>query len=229
MSKSSGKIWKLVLAWSGGKDSALALYELRKARNIEIVGLLTTITKEYDRVSMHGLRTALLEQQAKVLGLPLDIVCISKDVSNEEYDKAMRTICGTYKKTGVTTIAFGDIFLEDVRKYREKNLKKAGLTGIFPLWKRNTAELAYEFIDLGFKAITTCVDSQYLSREFAGRAFDKEFVANLPPGIDSCGENGEFHTFVYDGPIFKKKISFRKGEIVLRDNRFWYCDLLPLL
>jgi uncharacterized protein (TIGR00290 family) len=159
MRKSFGKIWKLVLAWSGGKDSALTLHELRKARNIEIVGLLTTITKEYDRVTMHGVRTALLEQQAKTLGLPLDIVHISKDASNEEYDKSMRKVCGKYKKTGVTSIAFGDIFLVDVRKYRIKNLKEVGLIGNFPLWKRNTAELAHEFIDLGFKAITTCVDS----------------------------------------------------------------------
>jgi uncharacterized protein (TIGR00290 family) len=227
MSKSSGKVRKLVLAWSGGKDSALALYELRKDRNVEIVGLLTTITKDYDRVSMHGVRKVLLGQQAEALGLPLNVVNISKDASNREYDIAMSKVCEKYRKIGVTFIAFGDIFLEDVRKYRKRNLDKAGMVGIFPLWKKNTTELAHKFIDMGFKAITTCVDSKFLDREFVGRRYNAKFLHDLPPGIDPCGENGEFHTFTYAAPIFRKKIRFKKGDVVLRDGRFWFCDLLP--
>ena len=203
MSKSSGKVRKLVLAWSGGKDSALALYELRKDKDVEIVGLLTTITKDYDRVSMHGVRKVLLGQQAEALGLPLDVVYISKDASNKKYDLAMRKVCETYRKIGVTYIAFGDIFLEDVRKYRERNLEKAGMMGIFPLWKKNTTELAHNFIDMGFKAITTCVDSKFLDREFVGRIYNVKFLHDLPPSIDPCGENGEFHTFTYAGPLFR--------------------------
>ena len=227
MSKSSGKVRKLVLAWSGGKDSALALYELRKDRNVEIVGLLTTITKDYGRVSMHGVRKVWLGQQAEALGLPLNVVNISKDASNREYDIAMRKVCEKYRKIGVTFIAFGDIFLEDVRKYRERNLDKAGMVGIFPLWKKNTTELAHKFIDMGFKAITTCIDSKFLDREFVGRRYNANFLHDLPPSIDPCGENGEFHTFTYAGPPFKKEIRFKKGDIVLRDDRFWFCDLLP--
>jgi len=169
----------------------------------------------------------LLGQQAEALGLPLNVVNISKDASNREYDIAMRKVCEKYRKIGVTFIAFGDIFLEDVRKYRERNLDKAGMVGIFPLWKKNTTELAHKFIDMGFKAITTCIDSKFLDREFVGRRYNANFLHDLPPSIDPCGENGEFHTFTYAGPPFKKEIRFKKGDIVLRDDRFWFCDLLP--
>jgi len=219
---------KTVLAWSGGKDSALALYELQKDKTVEVVGLLTTITKDYDRVSMHGLRRALLEQQAEALGLPVEIVSISKAASNKEYDNSMRRVNERYKTAGIKALAFGDLFLEDIRKYREKNLAEVGLTGLFPLWKKDTVELASRFIELGFKAVTTCVDSQALGREFVGREFDAGFLRDLPPGIDPCGEKGEFHTFVHEGPVLSKKIRFKKGDIVLRENRFWYCDLLPV-
>ena len=204
----------------------MALHELRKDGSIEILGLLTTVTKDYDRISMHGVRWTLLERQTEALGLPLEVVSISKDASNEEYDNAMRIACEGFKKTGVSSIAFGDIFLEDVREYREKNLEQIGLTAIFPLWKKNTIMLSRNFLEFGFKAITTCVDSKLLGKEFVGREYDEKFLSDLPSGIDPCGENGEFHTFVYDGPVLEKKVRFKKGEIVLRDGRFWFCDLI---
>jgi uncharacterized protein (TIGR00290 family) len=218
---------KVILTWSGGKDSALALHDIQNNNEYQVVGLLTTITEDYDRVSMHGIRRVLLEKQAHSLGLPLDEVFIPKKVSNEEYEKKMQYILEKYQKDGVKLVAFGDIFLEDVRKYREENLAKVGMKGFFPLWKKDTEELASSFIDLGFSALITCVDSQFLDGKFVGRPFDKQFLSDLPSSVDSCGENGEFHSFVYDGPIFKKEISYKKGEIVLRENRFYYCDLIP--
>jgi uncharacterized protein (TIGR00290 family) len=221
-------IKKVLFNWSGGKDSAMALYELKKDSNYEVVVLLTTVTDGYDRISMHGVRNTLLEQQARSLGFSLEKVCISKKSSNEEYEAKMKDLLLRYQVQGVSLSAFGDIFLEDLRKYREKNLLKIGLKGIFPLWKRNTAELARAFVDLGFKAVITCVDSKYLDKSFVGRVFNKEFLADLPPGVDPCGENGEFHSFVYDGPILKSNIIYERGEVVLRDNRFYYCDLLPI-
>jgi uncharacterized protein (TIGR00290 family) len=219
---------KAVLAWSGGKDSALALYEIQKKREIEVTALLTTVTEDYDRISMHGVRRDLLEKQVKSLGYPLEIVNITKNSSNKEYESRMRTALEKYIEGKVLCTVFGDIFLEDVRKYREKNLSKAGMTGVFPLWKRNTQKLACNFIDLGFRAVVTCVDSKVLDKKFCGMEFNNGFLVELPSGVDPCGENGEFHTFVYDGPIFKNKIRFRKGKVVLRDNRFYFCDLLPV-
>jgi uncharacterized protein (TIGR00290 family) len=219
---------KVIFSWSGGKDSAIALYEIQQGKNYEILALLTTITEDYDRVSMHGLRRILLEQQANCLGLPLEKVSISKDASNEEYESKMKEALLRYKNAGVHSVVFGDIFLQDVRKYREENLSKIGMNGVFPIWRRNTTALAHTFIDLGFKAITICVDSNVLDKRFAARDFDKQFLSELPPTVDPCGENGEFHSFVYDGPIFKENILFKKGEIVLRDNRFYYCDLIPI-
>ncbi|UCD13359.1 MAG: diphthine--ammonia ligase [Thermoplasmatales archaeon] len=219
---------RVLFTWSGGKDSALTLYELQKNHEYEISALLTTITEDYDRVSMHGVRQILLEQQADSLGFPLEQVLISKNASNEEYETKMRNILLEYQKNGVTAVVFGDIFLEDVRKYRENNLAKIGMKGIFPLWKMDTSELAYRFIDLGFKAIISMVDSTILNRPIAGKLFDKQFLSRLPSTVDPCGENGEFHTFVYDGPLFKKRISFKKGHVVLRENRFYFCDLIPV-
>lgn len=219
---------KVILSWSGGKDSALTLYEIQKTCNYEILGLLTTATKGYDRVSMHGIRRVLVERQADALDLPLDIVLLSKNSSMEEYEHKMREVNTTYLKNGVSAVVFGDIFLEDVREYREDNLSKIGLKGIFPLWGRDTHEVANTFIELGFKAVVTCVDSEALDKRFAGRIFNKKFLSELPPDVDPCGENGEFHSFVYDGPIFKERILCEKGEIVLRDNRFYYQDLLPV-
>ncbi|MDD5006102.1 MAG: diphthine--ammonia ligase [Candidatus Omnitrophica bacterium] len=220
---------KVLFAWSGGKDSAMALYELQKAGGYKISALLTTITQDYDRISMHGVQRILLEQQAQSLGLPLEKVYISKISSNEEYESKMKDKLVQYQRLGISSVAFGDVFLEDLRKYREDNLSKVNMKGIFPIWKRNSSELAHTFIDSGFKAIITCVDSKVLDKSFCGRQFDKQFLAELPPGVDPCGENGEFHSFVYDGPIFNKSIMYKKGDIVCRENRFYYCDLSPSL
>jgi uncharacterized protein (TIGR00290 family) len=219
---------KIILSWSGGKDSALALYEIQKTHRYEILALLTTVAEDYDRVSMHGVRRALLERQAESLGYPLEKVLISKDVSNREYESKMRGVLAKYLNLGGSSVVFGDIFLEDLRKYRESNLLKIGMKGIFPLWKRNTSELARAFIDLGFKAMITCVDSKALDRKFVGRGFDRQLLSELPSAVDPCGENGEFHTFVYDGPIFQGAIPHTIGEIVLIDDRFYYCDLIPV-
>jgi len=219
---------KVLFSWSGGKDSAMALYELQRARSYEISALLTVVTEDYDRISMHGVRRVLLERQADSLGYPLEEIFISKNASNEEYESKMRDVLVKYREAGVSSVVFGDVLLEDVRRYREDNLAKVGMRGIFPLWKRDTTELANTFINLGFKAIITCVDSKVLGKRFVGRVYDKQFLRELPPHVDPCGENGEFHSFVYDGPIFRRKISFAVGDIVLRDNRFYFCDLIPV-
>ncbi len=216
-----------VSSWSGGKDSAIVLYELQKTNGYEISALLTTITEDYDRISMHGVRSVLLEQKAESLGLPVEKIYIEKNESNEEYEAKMKDKLMQYQSRGVLSIVFGDIFLEDVRKYREEKLSKLGIKGIFPIWKRDTTELAHTFIDLGFKAVITCVDSNVLDKKFVGRAFDEQFLSELPSTIDPCGENGEFHSYVYDGPIFRKRILYKKGKVVLRENRFYYCDLMP--
>jgi uncharacterized protein (TIGR00290 family) len=218
---------KVLFTWSGGKDSAMSLYELEKDGRYEIVSLLTSVTEDYDRISMHGVRRVLLQQQAQSLGLPLEMLYITRNSSNEEYEAKMKDKLLQYKSQGVSSVVFGDIFLEDLRKYRENNLAQVGMKGIFPIWKRDTSELAHTFIDLDFKAVITCVDSQSLDGKFAGRYFDNEFLSELPPKVDPCGENGEFHSFVYDGPIFRERIRFRRGKVVLRDNRFYFRDLIP--
>jgi uncharacterized protein (TIGR00290 family) len=219
---------RVLLTWSGGKDSAMALYELRSSGAHGVLALLTTVTEEYDRVSMHGVQTGLLERQAESLGLPVDRIYIRAGASNEEYEARMRDKLAYYQARGASSVAFGDIFLEDLRQYREENLARVGMKGLFPLWGRDTSELAHSFIDLGFKAVITCVDSNVLDRAFVGRDFDDQFLAELPPAVDPCGENGEFHSFVYDGPLFRSKIPHKRGEIVLRDSRFYYCDLTPI-
>jgi uncharacterized protein (TIGR00290 family) len=222
-------IEKVLFTWSGGKDSAMALYELQKAGGYGISALLTTVTKDYDRISMHGVRRILLEQQADSLDYRLEQVLISKNASNEEYEAKMQEVLEKYLETGVSTVAFGDIFLEDLRKYREKNLSKIGMKAIFPIWKRNTTELAQSFMDLGFKAIITCVDSKVLDKGLVGRHFDEQFLSELPSNVDPCGENGEFHSFVYNGPNFRKRLLYDLGEVVFRDDRFYFCDLIPHL
>jgi uncharacterized protein (TIGR00290 family) len=219
---------KVLFTWSGGKDSVLALYELQIRQDYEVVALLTTLTEDYDRISMHGVRSLLLERQANSLGLPIEKVYISKNSSNEEYEASMTEVLQKYLTSGVSSVGFGDIFLEDLRKYREDHLSKIGMKAVFPIWKRDTTELAHEFIDLDFKAVITCVDSNVLDKIFIGRLFDEHFLSELPANVDPCGENGEFHSFVYDGPIFQKRVSYERGEINLRDNRFWYCDLIPI-
>jgi len=218
---------KALFAWSGGKDSALALREILANGEFEIAALLTTVTADYDRISMHGVRRALLERQADSLGFPLEIVPITKNSSNEEYEASMRSVLTKHLVAGVSSVAIGDVFLEDVRQYRENNLAKMGMRAVFPLWGRDTLKLAHTFIDLGFEAIITCVDSKALDKRFVGRLFDVQFLSDLPSTVDPCGENGEYHSFVYDGPIFRNKVEHTVGEVVLRDNRFYYCDLVP--
>jgi uncharacterized protein (TIGR00290 family) len=216
-----------VKKWSGGKDSALVLYEIQMPNGYEISALLTVVTEGYERISMHGVQSILLERQAESIGLPVEKIYITGSVSNQEYEAKMRDKLLKYRRQGVFSVAFGDVFLEDVRRYRERNLAKIGMRAIFPLWKRDSIELAQTFIALGFRSVITCVDSTVLDGGFAGRDFDEQFLRDLPPEVDPCGENGEFHSFVYDGPIFDKRISHRKGRIMLRDNRFYFCDLMP--
>lgn len=218
---------KVLFAWSGGKDSVFALYEIRKKPDIEILALLTTVTEEYDRISMHGVRRTLLEEQAESIGLPLEKVLISPHSTNTEYAARMEEVLTCYSAKDVSAVVFGDIFLEDLRQYREGNLAKVGMHGIYPIWGRETSQLTRDFINLGFKAVVTCVDSQAIDGSFAGRAFDEQFLRDLPPTADPCGENGEFHSFVHDGPIFRLPILHTRGEVVLRDNRFYFCDLIP--
>ena len=217
---------KILSSWSSGKDSGLALYSLLQNNDLEIIALLTTITADYDRVSMHGVRRELLEKQAESIGIPLEKISISKNSGNEEYESKMKAVLLRYKNEGVTSVAFGDIFLEDLKKYREQNLAKIGMKGLFPLWKQKSIILAKKFISLGFKAIVTCVDGKKLDGKFCGREYDEKFLSDLPKDVDCCGENGEFHSFVYAGPIFKTPISFSKGSIVLRDEQFYFCDLI---
>jgi uncharacterized protein (TIGR00290 family) len=219
---------KVVISWSGGKDSSMALHEILESRQYQVAALLTTVTEDYDRISMHGVRCILLERQAQSLGLPLDKVLISRQSPNEEYEARMAQALMKHMESGVTSVVFGDIFLEDLRKYREKNLAALGMKGIFPLWKSHTDQLMRSFIALGFKAITVCVDTQALDGRFVGRTIDRQFMIDLPKTADVCGENGEYHSFVYNGPIFKQGISYKVGETDLRDNRFNYCDLIPV-
>jgi len=218
---------KVIFSWSGGKDGALALYELTKSGKYEIAALLTMVSRDYDRTSMHGVRRVLLERQAQSLGFTLEKVFISKSFSNEEYESKMGELLEKYQAAGVCSVAFGDVFSEDLRKYRENNLSKIGMRGIYPIWKINTTELAHTFIKLGFKAVITCVDSNVLDKKFVGRDFDEQFLSALPSSVDPCGENGEFHSFVYDGPIFRCSVPHTAGEVVLREKRFYYCDLMP--
>lgn len=219
---------KVLFTWSGGKDSALALHEIQKTCNYEVSALLTTVTGEYDRISMHGVRRVLLEEQAASLGIPLEIVTITRNAPNEEYEKNMTAALNKFKDLGISRVAFGDIFLGDLRKYREENLHKIGMEALFPLWEQDTTALAHSFIDAGFRAIITAVDSTVLDRSFCGREYDRQFLTDLPPGADPCGENGEFHSFVYDGPVFRKPVKCTMGDIVFRENRFYFCDLIPV-
>jgi uncharacterized protein (TIGR00290 family) len=204
----------------------MALQALRSKPDWRVTSLLTTVTDEYDRISMHGVRRMLLERQAESLGLPLHIVRIPPQCVNAVYESRMNDALREHLNRGVRHVAFGDIFLEDLRAYRERNLAQAGMQAVFPIWKRETRELAREFLRLGFRAIAVCVDPRVLDPSFVGRALDESFFAGLPPGVDPCGENGEFHTFVFDGPGFRPPVGCRAGEKVMRDG-FWFCDLLP--
>ena len=218
---------RVALSWSGGKDSAMALYELRGSGGYEVVALLTTVAREFERVSHHGVRVELLEQQAAAVGVPLHKLYLPPDrCTNEEYEALMERTMLDFCARGIRTVAFGDIFLADLRAYRERNLAKVGMRGLFPIWHRDTAELVRTFISLGFRAHLACVDGAKLGREFAGRAIDATLLRDLPPEVDPCGENGEFHSFVYDGPIFHRPVGVTVGEVVARDSRY-FADLVP--
>jgi len=217
---------RALVAWSSGKDSAWALYEIRRAGAIEVVGALTTITSEFGRVSIHGLREELLRAQLDACGLPVNIVRIPYPCPNEVYEQAMAAAMHDAKVAGISHVVFGDLFLEDVRAYREQRLAPIGITPLFPLWHRPTDALAREMIAAGVEARLVCVDLKKLPRNFAGRQFDGALLAELPSGVDPCGENGEFHSFVAAGPMLSRSIAVAAGEIVERDG-YAYADLLP--
>jgi uncharacterized protein (TIGR00290 family) len=216
----------LALSWSGGKDSALTLSALRN-QGARVQALITTVTDVYDRISMHGVRRDLLARQVEALDIPLVEIVIPAGCSNTVYDARMAYAFASRALSGVEGVAFGDLFLADVRAYREARLAESGRRGLFPLWGRNTGELAREFISTGFKAIIVCVDPHRLDASFAGRDYDEDLLADLPSSVDPCGERGEFHTFVRAGPIFGKPIACKRGEVVERDG-FVFHDLLAL-
>ncbi|KIX22888.1 ATP-binding domain-containing protein [Flavobacterium sp. 316] len=238
---------KALFNWSSGKDSALALYKILQQNEYEILTLLTSVNKQFQRISMHGIRVELLEKQAESIGLPLTKMIIPEMPTMEIYDEIMKNTLSEFQKEGITHSIFGDIFLEDLRKYREDKLASVNFKGVFPLWKQNTTTLLQEFLSLGFKTIVVCVNEKYLDKSFVGRIIDENFIKDLPENVDVCGENGEFHTFTFDGPIFSKPIPFEIGEIVYRKYEkpkttesntvcnsdditpsygFWYCDLI---
>lgn len=239
---------KVIFCWSGGKDSALALNRVLNDASYEVVALLTTCNEHFDRVSMHGVRVALLDRQAEAIGLPIEKVFVSRQSTNEEYQKKMSDCMLAYRAKGVTGCVFGDIFLEDLRQWREQNLASVGLRGIFPLWKIPTNELIQEFIDLEFGSIVCCINDAYMDESHVGKNIDADFIASLPFDVDPCGENGEFHSFAFAGPIFKEPVKFHVGEKVYRPleethpgetstvcpspaarrtKGFWFCDLIP--
>ena len=218
---------KVLLAWSSGKDSAMALYKIQNSKEYEVASLLTTITEDYDRVSLHGVPRVLVEQQAKSLGLPLHEMFIPRDCSDKEYETRMNDTLLKFKQDGISLVVFGDVFLQWVKEYRENNLAKLGMKPLFPIWGRDTTELTRSFIALGFYAAITCVDTRVVDRKFLGRIIDADFLAQLPDNVDPGGENGEFHSFVFDGPIFKEKIAYKLGKQVLK-NSYYFRDLLPI-
>jgi len=238
--------YKAIFNWSGGKDSSLALYHILKNKQYDVKYLATSCSEQYDRISMHGVRVSLLKRQAELIGIPLRILYVPTMPTMEAYDSAMAEMLKTFKNEGIEYSIFGDIFLEDLRKYREDRLAEAGLKGVFPIWKQPTKELVREFINLGFKSILVCTDETHLDASFCGRMIDNQLIANLPEKVDPCGENGEFHSFVFDGPIFKSPVNFNIGEKVRRtyakpkntddkksctcdnfaDTAFWYIDLI---
>ncbi len=215
----------IALSWSGGKDSALALRALRTEHRAQPRALITTVTEGYERISMHGVRRELLAAQADAAGIPLVEIRIPPACVNEVYEQRMAQAFAAPPLSEVREVAFGDLFLEDVRTYREERLSAAGRRGLFPLWQRDTAALAREFITAGFRAVLVCVDPRKLDGVFAGRAFDEQLLADLPDGVDPCGENGEFHTFVHAGPIFDAPIACQTGDVVERDG-FVFCDVV---
>jgi uncharacterized protein (TIGR00290 family) len=218
---------KVLISWSGGKDCALALHDILSSREYEVVGMFTTITGNHDRIDMHDIRCSLLEKQAESLGFPLELVSISSHTSNADYEPNFVRTLRKHKAAGVTSVVFGDIFREDLRKFREVNLARLGLNGIFPLWKKDSFQIMESFITLGFKAVVSSINTHALQSRFVGRTIDWKFIFDFPKTEDVCGEHGEYHTFVYDGPIFKQGIAYKVGETVIRQGHFNYCDLIP--
>ncbi|ALC91369.1 hypothetical protein AM500_17365 [Bacillus sp. FJAT-18017] len=216
---------RIAISWSGGKDSCFALYKVLQSGNYIVDSLFTTIVEEDHRISSHGVKESLLEKQADSLGLPLRKMYVPRECPNHVYQEKMASMLESLKKDGVTSVVFGDIFLEDIKEYREHTVNKHGLKGVFPLWNEDTEEIIKEFISLGFQTITTCIDSEKLGSEFLGRLLDWDFLKALPPTADPCGENGEFHTFCFAGPIFKTNVEFTIGS-KLENGRFHYCDLI---
>lgn len=231
---------KAFLNWSSGKDSAYSLYQLQQTKEHEVTCLMTTVNESFGRVSMHGITVDVLQRQAQCIGLPLDIVYLPEQLTMAEYETVITDKLSTYKAEGISYSIFGDILLEDLKTFREKQLARLDMTGVFPLWKRDTKELVNEMVESGLKTIVVCVNEQYLDKRFVGRTIDKQFIADLPEGVDPCGENGEFHTFAYDGPMFKQAVNFEVGEIVYKtydapkqDDQaevhqygFWFLDIL---
>lgn len=230
---------KAVFNWSGGKDSALALYLMLQQKHVSIESLLTTISKEHQRISMHGVRRELLDQQAQHMNIPLTLIELPESTDTILYQEYMKNTMREFSEKGIRTAVFGDIFLEDLRAYRESQLAKISIRAEFPLWGKNTNELLDTFLKLGFKTIITCIDASKLDSSFVGRIIDETFIESLPSDVDPCGEHGEYHSFVFDGPIFSKPISFTKGEIVSKKyavtnnalhtstKEYLFCDLLP--
>ena len=216
----------VVMSWSGGKDSCMALYVIMQGDAYRVEALLTTVTRDYDRISMHGVRTKLLERQAASLGIPLHQVLISKSANDAEYEAQLGDALIAYKERGIDTVAFGDLFLEDIKLWRDRFLARHGMVGLYPVWKRDTTKAIRDFIAQGFRTVIVCVDPKRLDPRFAGRVIDQELLSELPPGCDPCGENGEFHSFAFDGPMFREAVRFAPGEIVCRDG-FWFSDLIP--
>ncbi|MCS7028255.1 MAG: diphthine--ammonia ligase [Bacteroidia bacterium] len=226
-------MYKTFFNWSSGKDSALALYYLLQDKRYSVEYLLTSINTDYNRVSMHGIRVELLRKQLNCIDIPYGFISLSQNATNAEYEARMRQRIMELKFNGFEYAAFGDIFLEDIRKYRESQLNPLNIKAIFPLWQKNTTYLIEQFIELGFKAIVVCINTSVMDTSFLGRIIDKSFIKDLPANVDPCGENGEFHTFCFDGPIFKRPVSFSIGEFVFREYKnsvsstgFWFCDLL---
>ncbi|UJH67671.1 diphthine--ammonia ligase [Allomuricauda sp. SCSIO 65647] len=230
---------KTFFNWSSGKDAAMALHSIQEEKSLAVELLLTTINVKYDRVSMHGLHRSILEEQARAIEIPLEVLELDESPSMEDYHHLMTEKLTALKARGYTHTVFGDIFLEDLRNYRETMLAQMGIKAIFPLWKKDSKRLLLDFIDNGFKAIVICCNAELLPKSFCGRLIDHDFLNDLPKNVDPCGENGEFHTFCFDGPIFKKPVYFSKGKIIYRtypapqseegamqqEYGFWYCDL----
>ncbi|GAA3917452.1 diphthine--ammonia ligase [Hymenobacter algoricola] len=222
--------------WSGGKDSALALYHVLHDARYEAVHLLTSVNAHYQRVSMHGVRVALLDAQAARIGLPLTKLELPEQPDMADYERLMLAALAPLRARGIQHAVFGDIFLADLRTYREQQLASMGMQAVFPLWQRGSAAILRQYLALGFRAVVVCVNEQYLDQSFCGRLLDEEFLRDLPPGVDPCGENGEYHSFVFDAPYFAAPIAYERGELVRRtypapagsgEAAFWYCDLLP--